>query len=45
MNLRAALIFLVLGFLGLLLVMGAARFARWLKLSSPRSFRSILALL
>jgi hypothetical protein len=42
MNLRAALIFLVLGFIGLLIVMGAASFVRWLKVSYPRSFRSIL---
>ncbi len=45
MNLRAALIFLVLGFIGLLIVMGAASFVRWLKISYPRSFRSILAVL
>jgi len=45
MNLRAALIFLVLGFIGLLLVMGAASFVRWLKMSYPRSFRSILVVL
>ena len=45
MNLRAALIFLVLGFIGLLIVMGAASFVRWLKISYPRSFRSILVVL
>jgi len=45
MNLRAALIFLVLGFIGLLLVMGAVSFVRWLRLSYPRSFRSILVVL
>lgn len=45
MNLRAALIFLVLGFIGLLIVMGAVGFVRWLKISYPRSFRSILSLL
>ncbi|MGH7205719.1 MAG: hypothetical protein ACREI2_05875 [Nitrospiraceae bacterium] len=45
MNLRAALIFLVLGFIGLLIVMGTASFVRWLKISYPRSFRSILVVL
>lgn len=45
MNLRAALIFLVLGFIGLLLVMGAVGFVRWLKVSYPQRFRSILAAL
>ncbi|MGH7228695.1 MAG: hypothetical protein ACREIH_05705 [Nitrospiraceae bacterium] len=45
MNLRVALIFLVLGFIGLLIAMGAASFVRWLKMSYPRSFRSILAVL
>jgi len=45
MNLRVALIFLVLGFIGLLIVMGAASFVRWLKVSYPRSFRSILVVL
>ncbi|MBI4402309.1 MAG: hypothetical protein HY581_11835 [Nitrospirae bacterium] len=45
MNLRAALIFLVFGFIGLLIVMGAASFVRWLKMSYPRSFRLILSLL
>jgi len=45
MNLRVALIFLVLGFIGLLIVMGAASFVRWLKYSYPRSFRSILVVL
>lgn len=42
MDLRAALIFLVLDFMGLLLVMGAIGFVRRLKMSSPRSFRSML---
>ena len=42
MNLRVALIFLVLGFIGLLLVMGAASFVRWLRFAYPRSFRAIL---
>jgi hypothetical protein len=45
MNLRAALIFLVLGFIGLLLVMGAVGFVRWLRIAYPRRFRSILATL
>ncbi|HKW85577.1 MAG TPA: hypothetical protein VJM82_00745 [Nitrospiraceae bacterium] len=45
MNLRAALIFLVLGFIALLLVMGAASFVRWLKIAYPRSFRAILVVL
>jgi len=45
MNLRVALIFLVLGFIGLLIAMGAVSFVRWLKFSYPRSFRSILAVL
>src|SRR5437899_7851500 len=45
MNLRAALIFFVLGFIGLLIVMGAASFVRWLKMAYPRFFRSILAVL
>src|SRR5438132_9704364 len=45
MNLRAALIFLVLGFIGLLIVMGAVSFVRWLRMSYPRSFRSILVVL
>ncbi|HXF93609.1 MAG TPA: hypothetical protein VNK46_12685 [Nitrospiraceae bacterium] len=45
MNLRAVLIFLVLGFIGLLLAMGAVSFVRWLKLSYPRHFRPILTAL
>ena len=45
MNLRAALISLILGIIGLFLVMGAASFVRWLKMSYPRSFRAMLALL
>ncbi|MGH7209582.1 MAG: hypothetical protein ACREIL_09390 [Nitrospiraceae bacterium] len=45
MNLRAALIFLVLGFVGLLVVMGAASFVRWLTIAYPRYFRTILAVL
>ena len=42
MNLRAALLVLVLGFIGLLIVMGAASFVRWLKMSYPLQYRSIL---
>src|SRR3989442_15683258 len=45
MNLRAALIFLVLGFIGLLIVMGAASFVRWLKISYPLQYRTILIVL
>ncbi len=45
MNLRAALIFLVLGFIGLLIVMGAASFVRWLTIAYPRHFRTILVVL
>jgi len=41
-NVRAALIFLVLGFFGLLLVMGTLGFVRWLKVSYPRHFRVML---
>lgn len=39
---RAALIFLVLGLLGLLLVMGTLGFVRWLKVSYPRHVRIML---
>lgn len=39
---RAALIFLVLGFFGLLLVMGTLGFVRWLKASYLRHFRVML---
>ena len=42
MNLRAALIFLVLGFIGLLIVMGAASFVRWLRDTYPLRYRTIL---
>ena len=42
MNLRAALIFLVLGFISLLIVMGSLSFVRWLKTAYPGQFRSIL---
>jgi len=45
MNLRAAVIFLVLGFIAVLLVMGVVSFVRWLKIFYPRSFRAILSLL
>ena len=45
MNLRAALIFLVLGFIGLLIVMGAASFVRWIKISYPLQYRTILVVL
>ncbi|MGH7167531.1 MAG: hypothetical protein ACREII_03270 [Nitrospiraceae bacterium] len=45
MNLRAALIFLVLGFVGLLIVMGAVSYVRWLKVAYPRHYRTILAVL
>ena len=45
MNLRAALIFLVLGFITLLLAMGAFSFVRWLKAAYPGQFRFILAAL
>src|SRR5262245_62106017 len=45
MNLRAALIFLVLGFVSLLIVMGALTFVSWLKTAYPRHFRSILVAL
>lgn len=43
MNLRAALLVFVLGFVGLLLVLGASSFFRWLKISYPRQFGPILA--
>ena len=42
MNLRAALVFIVLGFVGLLLAMGTLAFVRWLKQKYPRRFRAIL---
>lgn len=45
MNLRAALIFLILGIISLLIVMGAVSVVRWLKMAYPRSFRSILVVL
>jgi hypothetical protein len=43
MNLRAALVFIVLGVIGLFLVMGVLSFVRWLQRSYPRRFRLILA--
>jgi hypothetical protein len=43
MTLRVALVLLVLGFIGLLLVMGAITFVRWLKLTYPGHYRWILA--
>jgi hypothetical protein len=42
LNLRVLLIVLVLGFIGLLVVMGAVSFVRWLMVAYPRHFRSIL---
>ena len=42
MTLRIALVLLVIGFLGLLVVMGAVVFIRWLRLTHPRHYRSIL---
>jgi hypothetical protein len=45
MTLRAALVFIVLGFAGLLLAMGLRSFVGWLKRAYPRRFRIILAVL
>ncbi|HET6675046.1 MAG TPA: hypothetical protein VFG71_06890 [Nitrospiraceae bacterium] len=45
MNLRAALVFIVLGFVGLLLAMGTLAFIQWLKQTYPRRFRTILLIL
>ena len=45
MTFRAALVFIVLGFVGLLLAMGLLSFIQWLKRSYPRRFRLILAAL
>ena len=42
MNPRMVLIFCVLAFLGLLLVIGARAFARWLKIHYPRRASAIL---
>ena len=45
MNLRVALAVLVLSFVGVLLVMGAVSFVRWLRLSYPRQYRSLLTII
>jgi hypothetical protein len=45
MNLRMFLIMLVLAFIGILLVMGARTFARWLKMHYPRRASAILVAL
>ena len=45
MTLRAALVFIVLGFAVLLLAMGLRSFIAWLKRAYPRRFRIILAAL
>lgn len=45
MYLRAALILFVLAFIGLLIVLGAASFIRWLKIAHPRLFRPVLGAL
>ncbi|MGH7256352.1 MAG: hypothetical protein ACREI3_11300 [Nitrospirales bacterium] len=42
MNLRVLLIVLILGFVGLLLSLGAASFVRWLRTAYPRQFPGIL---
>ena len=42
MAFRLAVVLLVLGFLGMLIVMGAISFVQWLKFTHPRHFRSIL---
>lgn len=42
MAFRLAVVLLVLGFIGLLIVMGTISFVRWLKITHPRHFRSIL---
>ena len=42
MTFRLVLVFLVLSFIGLLLMMGGVSFVRWLRVSYPRHFRSIL---
>jgi hypothetical protein len=44
-NVRVFLIFLALGFIGLLLVMGMVTFVRWLKTAYPQRFRFILAVI
>lgn len=45
MNLRVALVVLVLGFIALLLIMGAISFVRWLRFSYPHYYRTILIVL
>ena len=45
MNPRAFLIFLVFGFIGLLTVMGAISFVRWMKAAYPHRVRAILVAL
>jgi hypothetical protein len=45
MNLRVALVVLVLGFIAVLLVMGAISFVRWLRMTYPRHYRSLLLLI
>ena len=45
MTFRAALVFIVLGFVGLLVAMGLRSFVEWLKQAYPRRFRLILATL
>jgi hypothetical protein len=42
LNILVALVVLVLGFIALLLVMGAFTFVRWLKISYPHYYRAIL---
>jgi hypothetical protein len=45
MNLRVALIFILIGFVGMLLAMGLLGFVQWLKRSYPRHFGLILTAL
>ena len=45
MNVRAALVFLVVGFVGLLFVMGVLSFIRWVKIRYPRRGSLILVAL
>jgi hypothetical protein len=42
LNFRVALVVLVLGFIAVLLALGAISFVRWLRLSYPRHYRSLL---
>jgi hypothetical protein len=44
-NLRALLIFLIIGFIGLLVILGAVSFVRWLRESYPQHFRVVLAII